>query len=247
MLSRTISQATRTATGLALAAAALGLPGSPAAAQTRSQVYGSQLVQQAQTVYVRADAGMTTYESQAADSKETKGSMTYNVGGWFGENRSAGLSVTSSDQNVHYSLNDAQTKMSFEDVRAMVRLGWLTPSLGVSLSEVQVQRGGEQTVSLIGTGVNAGLGLQVPISSSIVVYGDALTVRTTKDFDKVDDTTKLGNRNEADAGVSFDVTDKMVDFLIGYRVRGYDIKTQTGVFKERSEGAYAGLRFGLYF
>jgi hypothetical protein len=225
----------------------IGLVAGTAHAQTRSQVYGQPLEQEAQTVYLRADAGISTYESEAAGSKETKETISYILGGWVGESRTAGLSIASSQAKVPYSLNQAKTDTSFADVRAHVRLGWLIPSIGVSLSELDVERDGAQTVSLYATGASAGLGLMMPVYRTIVVYGDAMVVKPTKSYDKIEQTTKLGERKDGDAGVSFDVTDRMIDLLIGYKIREYSIDTADETFHEKTQGAYAGLRLGLYF
>jgi len=226
---------------------ALGTLSAEAYGQTRSQVYGSPLDQQAQTVYVRGDAGMSTYESDAAGSKETKESTVMTLGGWAGEARTVGASITSSQSDVSYALNDSRTRTAFNDVRVAARIWWLTPSVGVSLSEVEVERDGAKTVNLYGTGLNAGMGIQIPAYRTIVLYGDAMVSKANRVFDKISDTTKLGDRMEGDAGVSFDVTDRMVDLLVGYRIRQYDIETPSVKHQEKAQGAYAGLRVGLYF
>lgn len=219
----------------------------PLLAQTRSQVYGDELTQQAQTVYLQEEGGITTYESEAAGSKETKQALTTTVGGWFGENRLVGATATNSESSVPFSLNDSQMHSAFTDVRASIRLGWLMPSLGVSLSEVEVSRADEKTVSLYSTGANAGLALGVPLNKTMVVYADGMTVKAMRGFDRLGTSSQLGDRQELNAGVSFDVTDRMLDFLVGYRARQYEIKEQAKSYKERMQGAYAGLRLGFYF
>ena len=232
---------------LAITFAAVLVVATGAAAETRSAVYGTALEQQAMTTYVRADGGMNTYESQAADSKETKGAAVYTIGGWAGERRVVGASITSSTNDVKFGLNDSRSKALFHDARMMARMGWLTPSVGVSLTELDVDKAGERTVSVYGTGLNYGVGLQIPAYLSIVLYGDAMATAPIKSFDKLATETKLGRRIDADAGVSFDLTEQVVDLLIGYRLRAYELDAPEGKLKEQSQGAYAGLRLGVYF
>ncbi len=52
---------------------------------------------------------------------------------------------------------------------------------------------------------------------------------------------------DVDAHASFDVTQRMVDFLVGYRAQQYQLKTAAETYHEKSQGAYVGLRLGLYF
>jgi hypothetical protein len=218
-----------------------------ASAQTRSQVYGNALTQQAQTVYARADVGMTTFESDAAGSKETQTSNAYTVGGWAGESRVVGVSFSSSDNTVPFSLNNSSLHAGFRDVRMVARFGWIMPSVGVSLNEVDVKRDGVETVGVYGTGLNAGLAVAVPLHARLVVQAEGFTSQNTKLYDKLNNGTKLGDRNEADAHLSFDVTERFIDLLVGYKLRQYEIQTSTENLTESSQGAYAGLRLGLYF
>lgn len=224
-----------------------GLVALPAAAQTRSQVYGGALTQQAQTVYVRGEVGMTTYESEAADSKETQTSNTGVLGFWAGEDRIIGAQMTTSDASVGFELNDTSMNTAFRDIKLMGRLGWLVPSVGVSLSEINVTQNDVDTVAIYSTGANAGLAVQVPVAPFLVVEAGGQVVKSTKVYDKLDSATKLGDRAEADLNASFDVTDRFVDLIVGYKVRQYDLEVGEEKKNEKSQGAYAGVRLGLYF
>lgn len=218
-----------------------------ALAQTRSQVYGSDLEQQAMTVYMAGEIGMNTFESEAAGSKESQESTRYTLGGWAGEERVVGASITSTEDVVPFALNDSEVHTKFRDIRIMPRFWIFTPSIGASFSEVDVESDGEKTVSLYGSGINAGIGAHLSLHRAIVVSADVMTVQTNDSFDKLDQGTELGDRNEANIGASVDLTERMVDLLVGYRVREYTIKNGEEESKEKSQGAYAGLRLGLYF
>lgn len=227
--------------------AASGVIALPATAQTRSQVYGDALTQQAQTVYVRGDVGMTTYESDAAGSKETQTSTTGILGGWAGEGRVVGAQITTSEADVGFELNKTDMHTAFRDIKLMGRLGWLIPSVGVSLSEINVSQDGVDSVAIYSTGASAGLTLQVPVAPFLVVEGGGQVIKSTDVYDKLDAGTKLGDRVEGNLEASFDVTDRLVDLIVGYKVRQYNIEVGEETKQEKSQGAYAGLRLGLYF
>lgn len=233
----------------ALSIAVAIVSATPALTQTRSQVTGSPLEQQAMTVYMQADLGLNTFESEAADSKESQESTTFTLGGWAGEDRVIGATVTSSTDDVKFDLNDSRSQTNFTDLRVAGRVWIFTPSIGMSLTETDVEYEGVKTVSLYSTGVNAGVGINVPVHDTVVVTGDVMTVQSNKSFDKLDEGTELGERNEANIMASIDVTQRVVDLIVGYKVREYTIKNETTDVEvsEKAQGAYAGLRLGLYF
>lgn len=216
-------------------------------AQTRSQVTGDSGTKQAQTLFVRGEFGSTTFDSKAAESKETAAAKSYEVGGWFGESRIVGLSVRNQIDTVSFSLNHSESKSNFTDVRLKARIFGLIPSVGVSLSEVDVTREEVKTVGLFGTGMNAGLGGTLQIYPGIVLNGDYMVVKSSHMFDKLEEGTKLGDRSEVDAHIAFDITDRLLDLLVGYRVRQYTIETSEAKFVEKAQGIYAGVRLGVYF
>jgi hypothetical protein len=218
-----------------------------ALAQTRSQVYGSSITQQTQTVYVAGDEAMDTYQSKAAGSTATRAVSTVNMGGWAGEDRIIGASVTAQDATVPFTLNNSSMHTSFRDVRVKARLGWLIPSVGASLSEVDVSRAGQPVVGLYSTGVNAGLGLAIPVANVMIVGGDANVVQSNQVFDKLGGGAKLGQRTDAELNAAYHVVERFLDLMVGYRVRQYSIDSAANDFSESAQGAFAGLRFGLYF
>lgn len=226
----------------------LALGSTQTLAQTRSQVYGRPLEQQAQTVYVRGDVGMTNFASEAAGSKETATTSTYHMGAWAGESRSFGISFTSSEQAVKYALNGAEQRIAFQDVRFMARFGWVTPSLGVTLGEVDVKQNDTQTFGVLASEANAGLNVSVPMTKTIVIGADTLTSIPLKHVDKLNREAKLKRREELDLHAAVDVTERALDFLVGFRARRFGLEDPTqGSFDEKSQGAYAGLRLGAYF
>ncbi len=223
------------------------LSAKPLIAQTRSQVTGDANTKQAQTLFMRADFGSTTYDSEAAGSKETASSKSYEIGGWFGESRIVGLSVRNQADLVPFTLNNSESKSDFTDVRLKARLWGIVPSVGVSLSEIDVKQTEVKTVGLFGTGMNMGLGGTFMLYPGIVLNGDYMQVKSSHMFDKLGLGTKLGDRTEADVHIAFDITERLLDFLVGYRVRTYEILTTANNFQEKSQGIYAGFRLGVYF
>lgn len=216
-------------------------------AQTRSQVYSGILTQETQTVFVRSDVGIETLDSQSAASKDTTSAVQSSIGGWAGEERLVGINFTNADLVVPFALNGSRSHTAFRDVRMMARFGWLIPSVGVSMAEVDVSNAGAPIVGLFGTGFNTGIAFEAPLAPFLVVHGESVVTEYASVYDKLGQGSKLSRRIDADINASFDVTQRMVDFLVGYRARQYGLEVADKKYRERAQGAYVGLRLGIYF
>ncbi len=216
-------------------------------AQTRSRVYGDQLTKQSQTFYIQGDVQATTYESDAAGSKEANETTTLTVGAWTGEGRVVGVEMVSTEAETNFSLNSNTVRSSFRDIKLKTRLGWFIPSVGASLTELDIKTPEANEVGVYATGINAGLKVSVPITLEMVVHGEGTISRPTKTYDKLAQGDSLGDRTEFDLGASYDLTETAVDLLVGYKVRSLKINSTAQEYNEATSGAYAGLRLGLYF
>jgi len=224
----------------------LGLPAT-ADAQTRSRVYGDQLTKQSQTLYIQGDVQATTYDSEAAGSKESNETTTIAVGAWTGEGRTVGIEMLSTDAETNFSLNSSKVSTSFRDIKLRTRLGWFIPSIGASLTELDIKTPDANEVGVYATGVNAGLKVAVPITLEMVVHGEGSISHPTKSFDKLSQGDSLGGRTDFDLGASYDLSATAVDLLVGYKIRSLTIKSADQDYNESTAGAYAGLRLGIYF
>jgi hypothetical protein len=110
-----------------------------------------------------------------------------------------------------------------------------------------VTSAGEPAVGLFATGLNAGLGFIMNLHQGLVFNADMMRVQSLRTFDKLERNSTLGTREDADAHFAFDLTDRIVDFIVGYRMRRYPVTIEDSTFKESSQGAYVGLRLGYYF
>lgn len=216
-------------------------------AQTVSQVYGSALTRQTQTVFARGEAGWTTYDSEAAESTATAGTSTYTVGGYAGEDRLLGIMFSSTDHRIPFKLNDSEANNSFRDLRVQGRLGWIYPSFVASQTEMKVTRGDEVVTDFYGNYVGGGVGLYVPLWRKLVVHGDAMVMNATQVTDKNQREIKLGSRQEGEVAASVDLTDQLLDLVVGYRLKKFSVEVDGESYDESMSSPFAGLQFGFYF
>jgi len=216
-------------------------------AQTRSQIYGSSLTQQTMTAYVQGDMVLNTYESEAAGSKESNTSTTWKIGVYAGESRKLGIQFRSSENYVPFDLNESSLAASWKDTIMQWRLGWFYPALAVGLSEIEVSSSSDASFDLFGASVGAGLGVFIPLFRKAVFHATTMVFETPNSWDKKGEDVKLGQRIEQDIGTSIDLTKDTIDFVVGYRTRSYTVSWNGNTYNENNQGAYAGLKFGLYF
>jgi hypothetical protein len=220
---------------------------SGAFAQTRSQVYGSSLTKQTMTAYIQDDFAMNTYESEAAGSKEVHGSNTWSIGTYAGEGRDLGICFRSAENTVPFTLNNSYLRANFRDTMMQWRLGWVYPTIAGGLSELKSTSTDSGNFDLYGTSLGAGVGVNVPLFAKAVFYANGMVFETPKAWDKSGQSVTLGQRVEKDIGASIDLTEDIIDFVVGYRTRDYKIRVEQDSYQETTLGAYAGIRLGLYF
>lgn len=229
----------------------VGIGSAQAYGQTRSQVYGSDLEKQAMTVFVEANVAQTTFDSKTAASKESHQTNTFKVGGWAGENRNVGLIASTTEATVPFALNDSAMRTAMKDIKMKARFGWISPTIAATLTEVEVSKAEATVVDLYGTGYGAGAEVQLPLHDRVVVAAEGMAYTTPSSFSRNPEVnqpdTALGDRLEADINASVDLTQRTVDLVVGYKVKNYSIIIDDETLAEKAQGAYVGMRLGLYF
>lgn len=216
-------------------------------AQTVSQVYGDSLTKQTQTVFVRADANFTTYESKAAGSNTTATTTSYAIGGYAGEKRALGVFASSNQQDITFGLNNNRVQNTWRDLHMQARFGWIYPQVVVAMNEMAIDKDGARIADLYGSGIGGGAGIYVPVIEAMVVHADGYVVNSNRARNTTANTVDVGQRLEVDLGASVDVIKNYVDFLIGYKVRRFDVTVDGESFEEQQSAPYAGLQLGAYF
>lgn len=231
-----------------LGAAALLLSvGTTTLAQTRSQVTGSDLDKQTMTAYIQADVGMTTFESDTIKSKESSQNTSWTFGTFAGESRKLGITMRSSDSDVPFTLNDSKMHTAFRDLRLHTRLGWISPSIAAALNEISISTSDDDVVDIYGSSLGAGLAVNIPLWDRAVINFDHVMFNTARVLEKAGRDVKLGQRQDSEISASFDITSRILDFMVGYRRRAYTLTVNDVENKEMQTGAFVGFRLGMYF
>ena len=222
-----------------------------------------QALRQTMTSSIQVDIGTNTYESDAAESKESASGTTVSFSTAAGDNRLIGVNLRSAQNSVNFALNGSSMQTKWQDLMLSYRFGWIYPSIGATLSEVQIEKANAEYVDIYRASLGGGLAVRVPMWNKFVIYGDYrffekpsaprfadLTIGTGDAVPegtprKLDAT--LGPRSEIDIGTNIDIAREFIDFVVGYRVKTYELTVEGENKNELQSGLYVGLKLGAYF
>lgn len=228
-----------------------------------AQRSGSPMLRQVMTSYMQYDISSSTYESDAAASKDTAESSTFTFGTHAGFERLVGIQLRSNRSDVKFALNGSKMVSHWRDLALGYRLGWFEPALYAGLSEIQIERANAEYVDIYRASLGAGLSFSVPLWEKLLVYSDVrffekpelprFAAIELNSQDAVPEGTPrklvatLGSRSEADIGASVDIVREYIDFVVGYRVKSYTLVIEEEEQSEYQAGLYAGFKLGAYF
>lgn len=218
-----------------------------ALAQTRSQVYGSALTKFTQTAFVRGEYGFMTYESETTNSNATGTALTMAAGGYAGEHRLLGVYLTRHQSKIDFSLNSSSSETIFNDLCIQPRFWYFLPSVVATWEEFRIKRSATETLDIKAHGWGGGLGIHVPITSMVMIFGDGQYVVNRWALDANGQTVKLMPRTEIDVGASIALFADFVKLTVGYRHRMFGLEIAGVEYAETQSSPYFGAQAGLFF
>ena len=163
------------------------------------------------------------------------------------------IQVTKQDGLPYYTWSD-QSAISFHPIEQAPlhpRRNEVPETIAATLTEVKISKADATVVDLYGTGYGAGAEVQFPLHERVVVAAEGMAFKTPSSFARGAEpnapATSLGDRLEADVSASVDLTMRTLDLVVGYKVRNYSVIQDQQTNEEKAQGAYVGLRLGLYF
>jgi hypothetical protein len=215
--------------------------------QTRSQHYGNTLTRQTQTAFMTMDYGLLTYESKAVASNATAPVTRFRVGGYAGENRVLGVFLDTEQARTSFNLNKSSIGTRWQDLYMRFRMDFISLDLIGGLANIDIKREEGAAANIYGYGIGGGAAIDLPLNRSIVVHLHGKSVLTSEAHEESGRQVALGRRDHAEANVAFDIDERFLDVLFGYRYRQYNIKIDETQTKEVQSAPYAGMRLGIYF
>jgi hypothetical protein len=200
------------------------------------------------TFFFDATFGFNTYKSEMVVSNDTGTALTYSLGGYAGQARVFGFRYKADASTVGFKLNDSSVATTWEDTT--LRYRWGNVYMGVVFGHVSMKakKAAADYIDVAGKGTGANAGLLLPVGRVGLVNLDYTTVSISELKNGLADSgdVTMGARADIDVIGSFNVTAELLDVLVGYQQRSYQVTVEES-YKEEYSITYAGIRLSLYF
>lgn len=226
--------------------------------------------QQTPTFFVNATGGYSVYKSELVQSNDTSTTTSYGLGIWAGTQRNVGMALKRESSTFAFALNEAKLALDWQDTHVRYRFGpvylgvMLSTSTWVVSAPPDADADGtldpdadpEDYLDFASSGYGLNAGTTVPIGKRSFAYVDlsyaaAGTVRQKAIEDAAGTLTEkeieLGPRTDIDIGGSIAVTKSVLDALVGFKQRSYNVSVDGTAYKEQLNTTYVGFSAGWQF
>lgn len=199
------------------------------------------------TFFFDTQFGFATHKSKMVVSNDTGTGLAYGLGGWAGEDRDYGFKVNTDTSSTTFELNSSSVAVTWQDTIIRYRMWFFY--LGVNFASVNMvaNNAGTDQVDAGGNGMGGNAGILVPVGRSSIFYLDVVSAAMSATRNALTDEVAFGSRLDIDAGGSIDITKEAFDFLMGYRMRTYDLSVAGTSYAEAYNITYFGVRMALFF
>lgn len=199
------------------------------------------------TVYGDFDFGFTTHKSQLLVSNETTQAIRYTVGLFAGDDKSISVALSSETVSTVFLLNNASMDLAFTDTYVRYHLWFLyVGAIIESATMTAVDTSGTTLFDLSSSGFGGNFGANIAFGRGAMFNFNVDFITTSQVIDIQESDVLVDPRFVIDLGLSFDVTRKMIDLIVGYRMNSYGITTDAN-YAEDLTTTYFGLGADLYF
>lgn len=207
----------------------------------------SALDQDANTLFVHASYGFSTYKSKSVESNDTGATTLIDAGAHIGENKKMFINLIQESATHAFELNSSSITTSWQDVMIGYRLGWVQFGVIVSSGSILVDNQGTETSQMTASGYGAGLNLLIPIGNSSVFYTKVSSVSASEVQDAVAEASSLGSRMDIDIGSKTNIARSAFELIYGYRMKTYTLTIDGTTGAESHTNTYIGMGFGIDF
>ena len=207
---------------------------------------GSQSDDAAPTFSFDLTLGIVTSKSQVVASNDTGTGFTYGLGGYAGQNRSFGFLYRHDESSTTFELNDSSGKIIWQDT--VIRYRFAFVSLGIVFSHLgaKINREGTDIMDISGEGMGGVLAFAVPIGRVGTFHLEVLTVSLSSPRNHLDQELSLGSRFDTSLSASFDLTQELLDFIVGYKQRSWQVNADIAATEEYLS-TFLGFRLAANF
>lgn len=169
------------------------------------------------TVSAQGDVGYFTYKSKLASSNDTGLNYSYGFQIFGGNDRSIGAAMRSTLLNATFALNDKKISEKTQTFIFNYRLGYVYAGAAFGTTQIAFTESGTEAMDCYANTIGGNLGAILPFGRGNAVQLDVTGLKPMNVKDTQQRTVSLGLKLEADTLLSFALTRRAVDLLLGFK------------------------------
>jgi len=168
-------------------------------------------------VGAHADVGYFTYKSKLAASNDTGLRYGYGFQIYGGDSRTLGAGMRSSLQTATFALNQNKITEKEQTFVFNYRLGFVYVGAAFGTEQLTFSEAGTDAMDAYANTIGGNLGAMLPFGRGNSVQTDILVLKPTSVKDTQQRAVSLGLKIEADTNLSFALSRKYVDLILGFK------------------------------
>lgn len=190
------------------------------------------------------EVGYFTYKSKLAESNDTGLRYGYGFQIFGGDDRTLGAGMRASTMTASFALNDNKIADKNQSFIFNYRKGYVYAGAAFGTTSVSFTQNGTDAMDAFGNTLGGNIGALIPFGRGSLVQTDVLVLKPSSVKDSQQRTVSLGLRIEADTSLSFALSRKHIDLVLGFKYVKHSATVNGSGGTETQTIPSAGLRFG---
>ncbi|MEY2987169.1 MAG: hypothetical protein RJB13_690 [Pseudomonadota bacterium] len=196
------------------------------------------------SVSVLGDVGYFTYKSKLANSNDTGINYTYGFQIFGGSDKTIGASMRSTLLNATFALNNNKISEKTQTFIFNYRLGFMYAGAAFGTTQLAFTESGTEAMDCYGNTIGGNLGGVLPFGRGNAVQIDITGLKPMNIKDTQQRNVALGLKLDADMMLSFALTRRAVDLMLGFKYSQQSATVDNNGGVEKLTVPKMGLRIG---
>ncbi|MFZ9518871.1 MAG: hypothetical protein ACO3A4_00175 [Silvanigrellaceae bacterium] len=191
-----------------------------------------------------AEVGYFTYKSKLAASNDTGLRYSYGFQIFGGDDRNLGAGMRANTMAASFALNSNKVTEKNQSFIFNYRKGFVYAGAAFGTTQVAFTENGTDAMDAFGNTMGGNLGAMIPFGRGNLVQSDVLILKPSSVKDSQQRNVSLGLRIESDTTLSFALSRKFIDLVLGFKYIKHTATVGSAGGTETQTIPSAGLRFG---
>jgi len=196
------------------------------------------------SISVSGDVGYFTYKSKLASSNDTGINYTYGFQIFGGNDKTIGAAMRSTLLNATFALNDNKISEKTQTFIFNYRLGYVYAGAAFGTTQIAFTEKGTEAMDCYGNTIGGNVGGILPFGRGNSVQLDITGLKPMNVKDTQQRNVALGLKLDADMMLSFALTRRAVDLVLGFKYSQQSATVDSSGGVEKLTIPKVGLRIG---